>query len=248
MTAEPQREQSGRDELRSLLVGGLAGLKLSLNDRQVDLLLAFADLLLRWGRTYNLTAIRAARDVVTHHLLDCLAVVLPLQRELVHIAGRRVLDVGSGAGLPGIVIAIADPSIDVVCIDSIGKKAAFVSQAAASLGLKNINVLHGRVESVQLLPFDVIMSRAFSSLPAFIGLTEHLLGPEGIWLAMKGKVPTQEIAEVGPSKVIHVEPLVVPDLHADRCIVRIRRASSGSTRERLLPLDKAPDMENKKSA
>ena len=226
MTTKDLQNGPERAELRSLLEGGLSSLRQSLDLRQVDALLAFAELLLHWGRTYNLTAIREPREVITHHLLDCLAVVPPLQRELAQSTERRVLDVGSGAGLPGLVIAIADPTIQVVCIDSVGKKTAFVGQAVASLGLRNVEVVHGRVEARRAACFDVIISRAFSSLAAFVNLTEHLLAPDGVWMAMKGKVPAEEIAVIDPERLIHVEPLVVPELHGDRCIVRVQRLRS----------------------
>ena len=224
MTTNDPHAGSAHTELRSLLEDGLAALGLPLDASRLDALLTFAELLLRWGRTYNLTAIRAPREVITHHLLDCLAVLPPLQRELVQSHGRRVLDVGSGAGLPGVVVAIADPTIQVVCVDSVGKKMAFVAQALASLSLRNVEAVHGRVESLHTPPFDVIVSRAFSQLATFVTSTKHLLGPGGVWIAMKGKVPAAEIEEMSPAWAMHVEPLTVPHLNADRCVVTIRRA------------------------
>lgn len=232
MTADDLGPGSSIDEWRPLLESGILRLGLVLDVPQVDSLLAFADLLLRWGRTYNLTAVRAPRDVVTHHLLDCLAVVPAIQREFVRTRGRRVLDVGSGAGLPGLVIAVADPTAEVVCIDSVGKKTAFVGQAVANLGLRNVESLQGRVESADLPGFDVIISRAFSSLPEFVRVTERLLHAEGVWIAMKGRVPSDEIAEMPTTWAIHAERLLVPEVEGQRCLVRIKRTPDIPTCER----------------
>jgi 16S rRNA (guanine527-N7)-methyltransferase len=162
--------------------------------------------------------------VVTHHLLDCLAIVLPLRQEFSRNLGRRILDVGSGAGLPGVVIATVDPTAEVTCIDSVGKKAAFIAQAATSLGLRNVTVVHGRIEALQVPGFDVITSRAFAALPSLVRLTDRLLNPRGVWLAMKGKVPVDDIDGLGTAYSIEVVPLQVPGMHAERCIVRIQRA------------------------
>ena len=220
-------------ELRSLLEAGLHELGLDVEERRVASLLTFADLLLHWNRTYNLTAIRTPRDVVTHHLLDCLAIVPALERQLSRTSGRRILDVGSGAGLPGLVIAIVDPASQVVCVDSVGKKAAFITQAIACLGLENAEAVHGRVEMLERPGFDVIVSRAFSSLADFVRATERLLSPGGVWMAMKGRLPAAELQELGPSFMAHVEPVRVPEVDAERCLVRIAR-SSESRRERPL--------------
>jgi 16S rRNA (guanine527-N7)-methyltransferase len=187
---------------------------------QTQALLQYLDLLQRWNTTYNLTAVRERSDMLVQHLADCLAVVPPLSR---HCSAGRVLDVGSGAGLPGVVLAILMPGLEVSCVDTVGKKAAFVQQVAGALPLPNLRALHARVESLQVEPFDVITSRAFASLADFTGLTRQLLAPGGAWLAMKGKLPEVEIEQLPADvRVFHVEPLTVPGLQAERCLVWMR--------------------------
>lgn len=199
----------------------------------VDRLLAYLDLLQRWNATYNLTAVRDPQQMLTQHLADCLAVVGPMSRQFGTAARRdgdpspalRVLDVGSGGGLPGIVLAAMFPRWQVICVDTVGKKAAFIRQAAVELGLRNLSAEHARVEALRAPPFDVITSRAFSSLVDFTRLTGQLLAPQGIWMAMKGKVPQDELSALPPEiQVFHVEPIVVPGLNAERCLVWMRPA------------------------
>lgn len=188
-----------------------------------DALLTYLDLLVRWNRTYNLTAIRDPANMLVQHLADCLAIIRPLQREMPS-AGGRVLDVGSGGGLPGVVIAIACPGMQVTCVDAVGKKAAFVRQVAAELGLGNLAGLHSRVEELRAPEFAVVVSRAFASLADFTRLTGRALSDGGVWLAMKGVEPTDEIVALPPViEVFHVEPLRVPGLAAERCLVWMRR-------------------------
>lgn len=212
-------------ELREVLLQGAAALGVDLTPRQTDQLLGHLALLQKWGTVYNLTAVRAPQDMVHHHLLDSLAVVPPLRRHLLarpEQGAARVLDVGSGAGLPGVVLAICDPSLQVQCVDTVAKKAAFIQQAALGLGLPNLRGIHARVEKLQG-QFDVVTSRAFASLADFTRLSAHLLAPEGIWMALKGKMPEEEIAALGPSvEVFHVEHLQVPGLDAQRCLVWMR--------------------------
>jgi 16S rRNA (guanine527-N7)-methyltransferase len=201
---------------------GLTALGLSLSDQQVRQLLDYQDLLLKWNRVYNLTAVRDPQDMLTHHLLDSLAVVQPLQRRLAQQhpqASARVLDVGSGAGLPGVVIAICCPDIRVTCVDAVAKKVAFIRQAQVALGLARLQGRHARVETLSET-FDVVCSRAFASLVDFVGGSRQLLADGGCWMAMKGQQPTEEIAAL-PSDVhvFHVEQLHVPGLDAQRCIV-----------------------------
>ncbi len=187
---------------------------------QLDRLADYAALLQRWNATYNLTAVRSPADILSHHLADCLAVVPPLQRER---AGGRLLDVGSGGGLPGVVIAALLPGWDVTCVDTVGKKAAFVRQAAGALGLPNLHAAHARVEQLKVAPFDVITARAFASLADLVRLTRPLLAPTGVWMAMKGRVPDDEIGALpGDVEVFHVEHLTVPGLDAQRCLVWMR--------------------------
>ncbi|MCU0967803.1 MAG: 16S rRNA (guanine(527)-N(7))-methyltransferase RsmG [Rubrivivax sp.] len=183
----------------------------------------YVELLLRWNDTYNLTAVREPGEAVSHHLADCLAAWPPLRGRLGE-RGGRVLDVGSGGGLPGAVFAIVDPSLDVTCIDAVGKKSAFVRHVAGRLGLPRLHAVHGRVEALRDRPgFDVITSRAFASLPSFVALSRGLVAPGGAWLAMKGRSPEGEIAELPDDiEVFHVEPITVPGLRAKRCLVWMR--------------------------
>ena len=153
---------------RAALSSAAQQLSLALTDVELDQLLAYLALLHRWNATYNLTAVREPERMITQHLADCLAVVPPLRRQLAAGTGRRVLDVGSGGGLPGIVIAILEPSADVTCVDTVGKKAAFIQQVAASLRLRNLHAQHARVEQMKAKPFDLITSRAFASLSDFV--------------------------------------------------------------------------------
>lgn len=201
---------------------GAAGLGLALAPPQIDQLLAYLGLISKWNRVYNLTAVRDPDEMLTQHLLDSLAVVLPLQRQL---GGRAasVLDVGAGAGLPGVALAIACPQWQVSCVDAVAKKASFIRQVAAELGLRNLQGVHARVESLAPKTWQVITSRAFASLADFVSWTRGSLAPEGVWLAMKGKRPDAEIAALPADvEVFHVEHLQVPGLEAERCIVWMR--------------------------
>lgn len=202
---------------------GAAELGLALSDAQRDQLLAYLDLVTKWNKVYNLTAVRDPDEMLVQHLLDSLAAIGPLRR---HTQGRavRLLDVGSGAGLPGVVIAVCCPEIQVDCVDAVGKKAAFIQQAAVQLQLPNLRGLHDRVENLRG-PYDVICCRAFASLADFVTWSAGALASEGVWLAMKGKRPDAEIAAVPPAAaaVFHVEQLQVPGLGADRCIVWMRK-------------------------
>ncbi|HUG25554.1 16S rRNA (guanine(527)-N(7))-methyltransferase RsmG [Piscinibacter sp.] len=194
-----------------------------LDEAGLDRLLGYLDLLQRWNATYNLTALRDPEQMLVQHLFDCLAVIQPLRRELPPL-DCRLLDVGSGGGLPGVVIAALCPAWTVVCVDAVGKKAAFVRQAAAELKLPNLHAEHARVEALKATPFDAIVSRAFASLPDFVRLTRSLLKPDGLWVAMKGKTPNEEMAALPPDvDVFHVEQLSVPELKADRCLVWLRQ-------------------------
>ena len=218
--------------LQNDLQKGLADLGLDLDETRQSQLLAYLDLIAKWTRVYNLTAVRDAHEMLTHHLLDSLAVVLPLRRVLAEMAALpegsgartsfRLLDVGAGAGLPGVVIAITCPEVAVTCVDTVAKKAAFVQQVAASLTLPNLKGLHARVETLTE-PYDVVCSRAFASLKDFTSWSRTALASHGIWLAMKGKHPDAELAELPKDvQVFHVEPLKVPGLDAERCIVWMR--------------------------
>ena len=218
----------GHDALRAQLLAGSETLGLGLTDAQVTLLMDFQALLQKWNKVYNLTAVRDPQEMMTHHLLDSLAAVAPLRRHAAALAGEgrgvvRLLDVGSGGGLPGVVFAICCPEVDVSCVDTVGKKAAFIQQAAVALKLRNLHGIHARVETLAT-PFDIISCRAFASLPDFVTWSRAALAaPHGVWLAMKGKHPEDEIASLPADvNVFHVEPLTVPGLAAERCIVWMR--------------------------
>ena len=216
---------SGAADRAERLRQGAAALGLALDEAAQTRLLAYLDLLAKWNRVYNLTALRDPAQMLTHHLLDSLAVVAPLSR---HTQGRpaRLLDVGSGGGLPGVVIAICCPEIAVTCVDAVAKKAAFVQQAAGALSLDNLAGRHARVETLHE-PFDIIASRAFASLADFISWSRGALAEQGVWLAMKGKRPDDEIAALSAgAAVFHVEPLQVPGLDAERCLVWLRPTGS----------------------
>ena len=210
--------------MKSALQSGAQALGLELTDAQIDQLLEFLALLQKWNKVYNLTAVRDPQEMLTHHLLDSLAAVAPLRRQVATLGqGVRLLDVGSGGGLPGVVFAICCPDVDVSCVDTVGKKAAFIQQAAVALKLRNLHGLHARVETLTT-PFDIISCRAFASLPDFVVWSRAALAaPHGVWLAMKGKRPDDEVAALPPDvQVFHVEPLTVPGLDAERCIVWMR--------------------------
>ena len=201
---------------------GLKKLELELNDQQIAKLLAYQALLAKWTKVYNLTAVRDPAEMMTHHLLDSLAVIAPLQRR---ILPGSLLDVGSGAGLPGVVIAVCCPTIAVTCVDTVAKKATFIKQVALELKLPNLAGLHARVENINQ-PFDVICSRAFASLTDFTQWSTNALAPTGIWMAMKGKHPVDELTALPPGiDVFHVEQLQVPGLDAERCVVWMRKKS-----------------------
>ena len=213
--------QAERDTLRA----GAEALGCPLDDGQLDRLLAYRDLIARWNQVYNLTAVRDPAQMLTQHLLDSLAIVAPLRR---HTGARpaRLLDVGSGGGLPGVVLAIAAPELQVVCVDAVAKKATFIRQVAAELGLPNLQARHSRVEQLREPGFDVITSRAFASLVDFTRLTRTLLASEGgVWLAMKGPQVDAELAEL-PAAVdpFARDELDVPGLGAQRCLVWLRPA------------------------
>jgi 16S rRNA (guanine527-N7)-methyltransferase len=199
-----------------------ASLGLHLVDPQFDQLLAYLDLIGKWNNVYNLTAVRDPDEMLVQHLFDSVAIVGQLRRQT---QGRavRVLDVGSGAGLPGVVIAVCCPEVQVDCVDTVGKKAAFIQQAAGQLRLPTLRGVHERVENLGG-PYDVISSRAFASLADFVAWSGGALAQGGMWLAMKGKPPESEIAELPADvEVFHVEQLQVPELAAERCIVWMRK-------------------------
>jgi 16S rRNA (guanine527-N7)-methyltransferase len=218
--------------MTSTLERGLADLGLTLAPEALTRLAAYVALIERWNRVYNLTAVREPAQMVVQHLLDSLAALPSLRRHFAatdaasgssHTAGapRQILDVGSGAGLPGVVWAIAEPAWAITCVDAVAKKASFIRQAGAELALHNLSALHARVEDLEPgRRYGVVTSRAFASLGDFVTLTRALVAADGCWLAMKGRVPDDEIAALPPDiRVFHVERLTVPGLDAERCLV-----------------------------
>ncbi|MBW9107226.1 16S rRNA (guanine(527)-N(7))-methyltransferase RsmG [Paraburkholderia phenoliruptrix] len=214
---------SGREALAPVLADGVAELGLDLDDTQRAKLLEYVALLAKWNAVYNLTAIRDSRQMLIQHILDSLSIVP-------HLSQRKpgsVLDVGSGGGLPGIVLAIVKPDWRVTVNDIVHKKTAFQAQAKAELGLSNLSVVTGRVETLQAgaevpAKFDVIVSRAFAELADFVTLARHLVARHGAILAMKGVRPDDEIARLPAGA--HVEQtvrLAVPFLDAERHLVTV---------------------------
>ena len=197
------------------LRSGADGLGLNLEAEQIDRLMGYLELLDKWGRTYNLTAIRDRRSAVDRHLLDSLAVNA-------FLAGGRVLDVGTGAGLPGIPLAIVNPGMTFVLLDRSSKKIRFVRQAILSLGLKNAEAVAARVEDfAPEAPFDVVLARAFASLADIWGGAAPLLAPGGRVLAMKGQWPEAEISRLGHVVNLRVHAVPVPGMDAERHLVEM---------------------------
>jgi len=195
-----------------LLTNGIANMALTIPPQVQEKLLAYLSLLTKWNKVYNLTAVRDPLEMVTLHLLDSLS-VMP------HINTKNILDVGSGGGLPGIVLAICKPELQVTTVDTVQKKVIFMRQVKGELGLNNLTPMHTRVESFQPNePFEMVISRAFSEIALFIQLTKHLIAKNGRWLAMKGAIPTAELAilSMQPSQVM---PLHVAGLDAERHLI-----------------------------
>lgn len=216
--------------LEAGLRAGIEALGLELSNDQVARLLAYQDWVAKWNKVYNLTALRDPQEMLTHHLLDSLAAVAPLRRHLAAagLEKPRLLDVGSGAGLPGAVFAIVCPELDVSCVDTVAKKALFIQQVAAALRLPNLHGIHARVENLKQ-QWDVVSSRAFASLVDFTSWSRQALAEQGVWLAMKGRHPADEIAALPPDiELFHVEQLQVPGLDAERCIVWLRPRQSSA--------------------
>ena len=204
------------------LASGLAQMGLELGEEQQERLLAYLQLLHKWNRAFNLTAVRDPAIAVSRQLLDSLS-VLPLVR------GPRVLDLGSGAGLPGIPLAIARPDWQLTLLDANGKKTRFLDQVRLELGLENVEVVHGRAEEYQAGElFQTVVTRAFAALPRMVELSRHLLASEGRWVAMKGRVPRDEIEALGDGFSVQVVPLEVPGEGGARHILVLRSAAGRS--------------------
>lgn len=216
---------TGAYDLSTVLGAACDALGLDVSPSQHQAMLRYVALLRQWNGTYNLTAIREPMQMLTHHVIDSLSVVNPLRERLRALpAATRVLDAGSGAGLPGLMLALMQPDMKVTCVDSVGKKVSFIRQAASELGLGNVVAVHARLEKLIGPQVDFVTSRAFSALDDMVAATQHLLATNGEWMAMKGKQPDAEIAAVAPNfDVFHVEQLRMPGVSAERCIVWIRR-------------------------
>lgn len=218
-TPRPTGNAFNRDRLADLLFDGVSNLSLQLSQKQFEQLLDYLALLNRWNGVYNLTAVREPEAMVTQHLLDSLAVVPAFEQS------RHVLDVGSGGGLPGIVLAIARPELQIELIDTVQKKTAFLNQVKTELNLENVTVHTGRVENLDTeRPFDTITSRAFAALAEMVQLSQHLLADTGKYIAMKGAVPEDEMEELPPGWVVReVREVKVPGMKAERHLIFIER-------------------------
>ena len=203
---------------RQKLQSGLKEMGLDLSGEQQDKLLAYVEMLKKWNKTYNLTALRDKSQIISHHLLDSLT--LPPYLE----GAQTMLDVGSGGGQPGIPAAVCRPDLQITLLDANTKKTSFLQQAAIELELKNVRVVSGRVEAVQGLQADVITSRAFAELADFVNWTAHLLQDGGCWAAMKGVYPAAEIDRLPDSVCVErVDKIRVPQLNAERHMVILRK-------------------------
>ena len=210
-----------RSTLTAVLEEGIAALRLDVSPAQREKLVDYLALMFKWNAVYNLTSLRDPMQMVTHHLLDSLAAVPAFAQ------AHNVLDVGSGGGLPGIVLAIVRPDMKVSMIDTVHKKTAFLTQVKAELGLVNVTVYTARVEQLQVSDkFDVITSRAFADLSDFVNWSSHLLADGGCYIALKGVAPKEEQERLPAEwRVTRVEPLQVPRLGAERHLVFIERST-----------------------
>ena len=196
---------------------GLQSLSLELTRAQQQALLDYIALLGKWNKVYNLTAVREPEQMLSQHVLDCLAVLPPLKQ--VSPEALDLIDVGAGGGLPSVVFAIACPHWQITAVDTVAKKAAFIQTTAHSLRLVNLKAVHSRVEALTG-GFDVVTCRAYASLRDFCDSSRHLLKPNGVWMAMKAKLSAEELTDLPATvRVDKVEPLAVPGLDADRCLV-----------------------------
>ena len=203
---------------RDLLIEGLQRMDLALSDQVIDQLMTYLDLVEKWNRVYNLTAIREREEMIKLHFLDSLSI-------LKHVQVKNILDVGSGAGFPGIVLAITKPELKVTVMDSVNKKTTFMQQVKSELSLMNLDVVNSRVEDYQPTTlFEAVTSRAFSNLKNMMSLTQHTLQKEGVWLAMKSKDVKQELEAFEKNQYTLI-PLEVPFINAERYLVILKKDS-----------------------
>jgi len=199
-----------------LLIEGLERMALKLSDQMIDQLMTYLNLVEKWNRVYNLTAIRERDEMIKLHFLDSLSIFN-------HVHVKNILDVGSGAGFPGIVLAITKPELKVTVMDSVNKKTTFMQQVKSELALTNLDVVNSRVEDYQPITlFEAVTSRAFSNLKNMMSLTQHTLKKEGVWLAMKSKDVKEELEEFEKNQYILI-PLEVPFIDAERYLVILKK-------------------------
>jgi 16S rRNA (guanine527-N7)-methyltransferase len=199
-----------------LLIDGLQRMALKLSDQMIDQLMTYLNLVEKWNRVYNLTAIRERDEMIKLHFLDSLSI-------LNHVHVKNILDVGSGAGFPGIVLAITKPELKVTVMDSVNKKTTFMQQVKSELALTNLDVVNSRVEDYQPITlFEAVTSRAFSNLKNMMSLTQHTLQKEGVWLAMKSKDVKEELEEFEKNQYTLI-PLEVPFINAERYLVILKK-------------------------
>lgn len=199
-------------------------LALTPTDEQKSQLLEYLSQLLKWNQTYNLTAIRDPEQALIQHVFDSLAVIKPIMEYFFehHIKQATILDVGSGAGLPAVILGIMLPTSQICCVDPVDKKMTFVRQVVGILKLSNVEAIHNRVENLEFGPYDVVISRAFARLEDFANLAGSKVKTKGLLLAMKGKHPQEEIESLENKTrwiVEKIEPVKVPQLDAQRCLV-----------------------------
>ena len=201
-------------DLKETLKAGIEKLELENKDYLYTKLLIYKDLLIKWNKVFNLISVKGVEEIVTHHFLDCLAVVP-------YIEGKNILDVGSGAGMPGVIIGLCSPEKNITLVDSVGKKTAFLNQVCSELNLSNITVLNKRVEDIKTNElFDSIIARAFAEMQVLIDLTGHLIEDKGTWYGMKSKKINEE--EINTNFVVEKRDIMVPYLDAERYLVKIK--------------------------
>lgn len=222
-------QNTTQDTLLNKLSLAMADLGVPGSVYQQNQLLQYLEQLTRWNTTYNLTAIRETDQMLSHHIYDSLSVVPCVQKKLMlnnRFQNNCIADIGSGAGLPGIVLAVMMPDIKITCVDAVEKKTTFIKQMAGILKLSNLSVNHARAEKLETLQADIVISRAFASLQDFILTAQHHVKASGYFAAMKGKIPNDELAEITGAhnwQETEIESLNVPELNAQRCIVWLQR-------------------------
>jgi len=215
-------------DLRFKLEQGIKELGFSIADEQITKLLDYLRILYKWNQTYNITGHDSVDEMLSLHILDSLSIINPLQEQLKQCINEaeskvQILDVGSGAGLPGVVLSICLPQYHIVCLDAVSKKTAFLQYVKSVLCIPNVTVLNSRIEK-HAKPYHVVTSRAFSSLNQFTSLTNHCLDTNGFWMAMKGKHPSDELNMLDEKiEAFHVEHLNVPNINALRCLIFMRK-------------------------